>query len=396
MLIQFSYNNFSSFKDDTIFSMIFGKNNDKKNTFPFEKYEILPSSVIYVANASGKTNFIKAFSMMRDIALNKNKTMLSTDELPFNPFRLSTETEDASTAFDVIFEYEEKKYKYGFDYDKNRIYSEYLQVYETNQPTTIFEYDNEENNEKANINPKFHELKGLTHNDNLLLLWAADQRKNKYAQNVLKWFKSCRCNMETFPCISISNKFFEPRFENLLTDIMKCADFGIEKIYKENTRLSELKTIHKKYDSNKQYVSDAIFDLKNDESTGTNKFLALTFFIADALWQGNVIFFDELDASLHPTLTRELIEVFNSPSTNFKNAQLIFTCQDTNLLNSELFHKSQIWFAEKDEYGASHLTSLTEFKDVNSTDNFEKNYIRGKYGAIPYLGDFDKAFLEKK
>ena len=103
---------------------------------------------------------------------------------------------------------------------------------------------------------------------------------------------------------------------------------------------------------------------------------------------GKVLLVDELDASLHPLLTMALISLFNNPEINTQNAQLIFVSHDTNLLNQKLFHKSQIWFAEKDSIGGTHLHSLVEFKNVRATDNLEKHYIQGKFGAIPYIGRF--------
>jgi hypothetical protein len=91
-------------------------------------------------------------------------------------------------------------------------------------------------------------------------------------------------------------------------------------------------------------------------------------------------------------LTCKLIEIFNSKEKNPNNAQLIFNTHDTNLLSSGFFRRDQIWFTEKNRYGASAIYSLANFKNVRKEDNFEKNYIRGKYGAVPYLGDFDKLF----
>ena len=101
------------------------------------------------------------------------------------------------------------------------------------------------------------------------------------------------------------------------------------------------------------------------------------------------MFVYELDARLHPLMTRRIIELFHSPLTNPKGAQLIFATHDTNLLDKNLFRRDQIWFAEKDQQGATHLASLAEYR-VRNDAAFEKNYLEGRYGAIPFLGDLTR------
>jgi len=123
-----------------------------------------------------------------------------------------------------------------------------------------------------------------------------------------------------------------------------------------------------------------------NESEGTQKLFELSPYIYDAIREQEVIVVDEFDARFHPLLTRKIVELFNS--TENQGAQLIFTTHDTNLLSSNLLRRDQIEFVEKDRFGASHLYSLVEFKGIRKTASFEKDYIQGKYGAIPFLGDF--------
>ena len=149
-----------------------------------------------------------------------------------------------------------------------------------------------------------------------------------------------------------------------------------------------VKTTHSKFDENGNYIKDEKFNLFEDESLGTQKYFYAIGYIIDTLQKGNVLFLDELDASLHPVLTRKIVKLFNTIESNPNGAQLIFTSQDTNLLDQRLFDKEQIWFVEKDKYGCSHLASLSEYTDVRKEHKIERNYIMGKYGAIPYLGDF--------
>ena len=131
--------------------------------------------------------------------------------------------------------------------------------------------------------------------------------------------------------------------------------------------------------------------MNSDESKGTQKFFYLTGPIIDTLDNGGILIADELDSKIHPNLVCKIVSLFNSKTLNPKNAQLIFNTHDTNLLSSDLFRKDQIWFTEKDKYGEAKLYSLADFKSnaVRKNEAYEDNYIRGKYGAVPFLGLFD-------
>ena len=146
-----------------------------------------------------------------------------------------------------------------------------------------------------------------------------------------------------------------------------------------------LLTIHPKYDKDNFKIETVPFEF-GVESEGTKKLFAMSGLLISALTEGNVLVVDELDSRLHPMLTKFLIELFNSNETNKSNAQLIFATQDTNLLTNRIFRRDQIWFTEKDRYGATDLYSLVEYK-VRADASFDKDYILGKYGAIPFLGD---------
>lgn len=154
---------------------------------------------------------------------------------------------------------------------------------------------------------------------------------------------------------------------------------------------SELFTIHKKFTPKGNAIGDVYFSMNHDESFGTKKFFALTGPILDVIENGYTLIVDELDSKLHPNLVCKIVSLFNSKEFNKKNAQLIFNTHDTNLLSSGLFRRDQIWFTDKDKYGEAKLYSLANFKsdEVKKNEPFEDNYIRGKYGAVPYLGFFD-------
>jgi AAA15 family ATPase/GTPase len=144
--------------------------------------------------------------------------------------------------------------------------------------------------------------------------------------------------------------------------------------------------VHRSFDEQGNPTSLVSFDIDENESEGTRKLIYLAGPLIDTLKHGKVLFIDEFDARLHPLITHQIISLFNSNNTNPNNAQLIFATHDTNLLSNRLFRRDQIWFAEKDKLGATHFYSLVEYK-VRNDASFEKDYIRGKYGAIPFIGD---------
>jgi uncharacterized protein len=154
----------------------------------------------------------------------------------------------------------------------------------------------------------------------------------------------------------------------------------------------DLITEHKKYNEKNEMVGTVDFSLEYNESEGTKKYFAYAVPIIEALSHGTVLVIDELDAKLHPNLVQKIVELFNSKEQNPLNAQLIFNTHDTNLLGAGLFRRDQIWFIEKNRYGAASLYSLASFKTdegARKNDNFEEKYVTGRYGGIPILGDFN-------
>jgi uncharacterized protein len=156
-------------------------------------------------------------------------------------------------------------------------------------------------------------------------------------------------------------------------------------------------TAHKKYDKKLKEVGVEYFDLMRQESEGTKRFFELSGPLIDTLVGGKILFVDELDARLHPHLVKAICELFNSRELNPNNAQLIFVSHNTNLLSSGLLRRDQVWFAEKNRYGATELFSLVEYKDENEKKvrkdaSYEKDYLRGRYGAVPIINDLGVAY----
>jgi hypothetical protein len=145
-------------------------------------------------------------------------------------------------------------------------------------------------------------------------------------------------------------------------------------------------TVKRKFYDGDEFIGIEKFDLMGDESEGTRKLFAFMGAVLGTLKRGGVLVVDELELKLHPLITQTIIELFNSNESNNNVAQLIFTTHDTNLLNNRYFRRDQIWFVEKSNRGSSHLFSLAEYKPRKDA-SYSKDYVLGKYGAIPYIGD---------
>ncbi len=424
MLLQFSVNNYKSIKDTITFSMA-TSSKDEGNSFNIGKYELLKSAIIYGANASGKSNFLKAMAFMGKIVLNKHKVIQSTDTLEHFPFKLNTDTQNSSSTFEIVCFINNIKYRYGFEMDDTTVYAEWLYADEKGKESKLFYRDVEEddyvNPTKFEVGIKFFNKKNIKIEVpiNELFIWKCDKEEDgEIAKSILKWFSKFNMidGMEHDGYIGFAmEQMKNEEFKNEIINLVKTADIGIEdiKLNEEEVPLhifekmnfpSDLKeeilengglkkvlvnTYHKQYDENNNEVGKIIFELDEEESKGTRKFFKMSAPILNTLREGKVLIIDELDASLHPMLTKHLLKLFHDENINTKNAQLVFATHDTNMLTPSMFRRDQIWLTEKDKFGATDLYSLAQLKDVIKNENFEKQYIQGKYGAIPYLGKFE-------
>ena len=178
------------------------------------------------------------------------------------------------------------------------------------------------------------------------------------------------------------------KMKQRIVEFSRYADLGIENIEKIDNAIV---STHTQYDEEGHEVKTITFPFRKNESEGTIKYFSLAYPIIDALDNGKRLIIDEFDSKMHPLLTCRIIALFNSKETNPQNAQLIFTTHDTNLLSANIFRRDQVWFTQKDRYGATELYSLAEYK-VRNDASFEKDYLSGKYGAIPIVGDLTRLF----
>ncbi|TAE19954.1 MAG: ATP-binding protein [Bacteroidetes bacterium] len=421
MLIQFSVKNYKTFAEEAKLSMV--ANHDKttrfaENVFQVPKYNLnlLKSAVVYGANASGKTKLVEAFAFMRGFVRESAKQQ-SDDTIPVQPFRLSTETENEPSMFEIVFIQEGVLYRYGFEVTEEKVMSEWLYYKPKTKEIELF-YRFEQNFGEVHKDFKVQDLiKRKRVLENTLLLSVADSANESIAKKIFSWFTQFNViyglreiEYMHYTISRLENEIYKT---HILT-FLESANLEIEDLY--TVKLPELNvqnsimyfikkfvedkkvyTKRAKYDENKRRVGQEEFAMLEDESTGTAKYFALSAPILDSLENGNTLVIDELDAKLHPNLVEKIVQLFNSPTTNPKNAQLIFNTHNTNLLGANLFRRDQIWFVKKDRYGTSTLYSLASFKtdEVRKDDNYENKYIEGRYGAVPYLQEFEKYITNK-
>ncbi|MDF0554066.1 ATP-binding protein [Kamptonema sp. UHCC 0994] len=426
MLIGFSVGNYKSFKDTVTFTMVASaiasedKRLDENNVFRIDaQLSLLKSAAIYGANASGKSNLVAAINFMKSFVLNSSKEGQISEPIDVDRFRLSTQTEKEPSFFEIVFRLDGKIYRYGFEVDTEQVISEWLFYKQKTREVKLFE---RELDTFSKLTDTFKEGKGVTDKtrNNALFLSVVAQFNGKIAQKILVWFNGLNLisglndlGYRTYTIRSFENN----QHKDDILGFVKKLDLGIEDIQIEKTPINEvllpnilpeefrnlirsheidvkaIKTLHRKYNDEEQPISNEIFDLNDNESEGTKKLFSLAGPLLDTLKAGKILLIDELDARFHPLITCAIISLFNSKETNPNNAQLIFTTHDTNLLSNKLFRKDQIWFTEKYRQGATHLYSLVEYK-ISKDASLEKDYIRGKYGAIPFIGDLSRLIGE--
>ncbi|MBP6826106.1 MAG: ATP-binding protein, partial [Saprospiraceae bacterium] len=383
----------------------------RENLIPAGKYNLLRSAAIYGANASGKSNLLKALVAMRENIMNSVR-LSSTSEIDLSPFILSSITENKPSYFEIIIQIAETKYRYGFEADRHNIHAEWLFEAKLEKEKVLFIRENN----TISRGKTFSEGNGLEQKtkQNTLFLSVCDQFNGEISSKMIKWFSSWSSAVDDFYFL-YSDKthqlFQELSNKESILRLIKQFDLGIDDIRIKQEEVnqpsvfsvfvspSEIKrqvdrvyAIHTKYDNSEIPIGSVELRMEEAESSGTNKLFNLSGFIFNCLNQGSLLVADELDAKLHPLMTRAIVRLFNDPQSNPNNAQLIFATHDTNLLSYGNFRRDQIYFTEKDQYGASDLYSLAEFKEegngkVRKDRSFQKDYIQGRYGAVPFIGD---------
>lgn len=415
MLIQFNFKNFKSFRDEASLDLSAEKMTEFSDRVVSEGNDkILPMAAIYGANASGKSNIYNAFEYMADYVIESFK--YGDEEEKFEeyrptPFLFDSVSNDAESSFEVYFtipgDKAEKTYNYGFCVDRHGVTEEWLnsKAKTARKYTSIFYRSTEENTLDLSGLPKSsRDNIQVALEKQVLIVSLGAKLKVTKCKDIRDWFMANEFADFGDP---FTNFFLSRRLPKGFVDdasVQKkvieyfasfdehIKDFEIEKLPHDTDSKEEtykISSLHKKIDSD----TFAAIPLSM-ESAGTLKMFALYPELQDVLEKGSVFFIDELNARLHPLLVRNFLLTFLNPEINTKHAQLIFTTHDTWQLSNQLLRRDEVWFTEKDEQGISKLYSLADFVDESGTrirkdESYEKNYLIGKYGAIPTLKSID-------
>jgi AAA15 family ATPase/GTPase len=428
MLLEFSLENFRSFKSEQSFSMLVDSN--KSNLDPvFEaetadgkKIRLLKSAILYGSNASGKSNFIRAMFTLRSMIVHSGNSKIGEPIKDFEPFKFDTVSMEKPTTFKVEFIGADRlRYRYQVAFNRREIVMESLDFKPKGQMTNLFTRSNQNTNTQLD----FHQITpggALSEKRNLkktvlknqLFLSVFGSEPHSQLTPVFKYFSDWDIwNVNEDARVQslkrqLAHDLTLPENEHLkarLSKLIKIADTKIEgisvreasdeefqfpeqfsdalrrKIIEENrTRLVARHIIYE----NGVSKSEVELDFE-EESVGTNVLFTLGGLILKKLEYGGLIVFDELDNSLHPRLAQFLVKLFSHPVANRINAQIVCASHEVLLLDKDIFRKDQVWITEKDKYGASEINRISDFEGVREDTPLVKWYMAGKFGGTPNI-----------
>ncbi|MBI9030713.1 ATP-binding protein [bacterium] len=423
MLIEFSVENYLSFKDKITFSMLASSRKpseeNKDALFDANNQRFIKSAIIFGANASGKSNFLKALHFM------KSKILSAFSQEVVSNFKLDSACDALPLSFEIVFLVENKsslsnldylEFRYGFSIKKEVIENEWLFGRFTAQESMLFirKGNQFEIGSKYKEAKKVYKTLGKINQELMFLKVMADIKgeEDDITSMVIGFFQ--KINNITFirdmNLWTVTQAVSEnPRLKKMILNMLKVVDLGIEdflvldedflynharnEYVKTIRKRKKLKSIHKVYDNQVLTNNTVEFDFNEDESEGTRRFFAIIGPLIEALDKSEIVIIDELDSKMHPLLLLFIIKLFNS-SFNKRCAQLIATAHNTILLDKDILRRDQIYFAEKSLSGISSIYSLSDFQHYRKDATYSKDYLLGKLGAIPYISDINSIFEE--
>ena len=365
--------------------------------------KVLRISLIFGANASGKTNIIKFLYGFRRWLLNIDNRV-GEDIALYQPFKFDSATADAPTEFTMEFIAQKVRYKYEVHFVRYRITSESLLSYPNGKQTQLYErilLSDDKESDTIKFGSSLSSFKPFNVFKNQLLM--------------SKFLKDTPCEPITNAAkylvdMVISNGFHEdtilgedkemlrwlyshPDYKKMLAEFLAFADTGLADFQLDKRSDGvEVTSLHGLYKDG-EGIGKTDLPLR-EESFGTRALFIIGCHILQALQNGSPFFIDEMDSGLHSYITRLIVDIFRNERINKNNAQLIFTTHDVNLLDQNSIRKDQIWFTEKDKYGVSEMFTLSDFEDVREETLFAKWYMNNKFGGVPSLQSLEKLFVE--
>lgn len=413
--------NFRSFRDKKTLSLKATQYKELRDSLiSIGNNKLLPIAAVYGANSSGKSNLIQGLYIMRRVILYSVK-LNPGDTLDYDPFVLDNHSKNEPTMFEIEFILDKEKFRYGFKYNKVEIVEEWL--YQQKPKAREYKLFLRKSTKYDISNALFEEGLGKEESTqpNRLFISLVSQLKGNISTKIIEWFKKCifLTDRRMSSMSSYSVKMFSEKSEGYdgAVRFLSEAKLGFNSIEPEQQQISEeflsslgvpddlkkkmlsefgkesmvkLNTIHNIYDSDGSIIGVKSFDEEDMESEGTKKLIEYSGPLFLALHSGRAVIVDELDAKLHPLLTRRILAIFKNREINKNGAQLIFTTHDTNLLGKDYLRRDQIWLTEKKECDATDIYPISVLVDndgnkIRKDRILEKDYIQGLYGAIPYF-----------
>lgn len=413
MLVDFRVKNFRSLRDEQVFSLVASLDKTERDTHTLATGTkttptLLRSTVIYGANASGKSNLIQGLQIMRERVLAASATEIQRGPFEVQPFRLDANSVNQPTEFEVTFILNRVRYQYGFAATKQRIVSEQLLVHKALKLQHLFKrhFDTSTDHETYEFSANLRGPKNVWQSatgPNALFLSTAVKLGSDAFRPVFDWFANRLVIFnEQYPLsphISIQ-MLNQPEEHDKICRVLRAADMSITDI-EVNTRKEPDLPADDRMAGTSEIFSGAgeapplrfhhgtgknkvVFEWAN-ESNGTRNLLLLAGPVLNSLGKGLTLIIDELDTSLHTLLVRELVGLFHQPEMNPLGAQLIFTTQDASLLDPPtLFRRDQIWFVDKNSEQASEIASLSEFVP-RKLEELKRSYLTGRYAGVRLL-----------
>ena len=422
MLLRFRCKNFRSIREEQELSLIATKTrSDERNEVllatPLKDVQALRCAAIYGANASGKSNVLRAMRVFSRMVSNSQNQWNPTGPIPtWNPFVLDEVSSKGETEFQIDFVIDERVYNYGFRFNATAFLEEWLTDI-TGKARKLFRRKTEgstvsvmfpgRNLTATEEDTKHLELIRLQTRPNSLFLSAAAQGNHSLLSGIFKWiverFHQISPHAPSYPRLYTAEACSKSEIKRRVLTVLKFADFGIVDFSVAETEAPFESALHvfARAMNVKVDLPNLLHDIKmthrgaegklyplefDEESDGTRAYFSMLGPILDVLEKGTVVLIDELESSLHPHLAKQIVRIFNDPALNPKGAQLIFATHDTNLLDLELLRRDQIWFTEKNEHGATVLIPLSDFKP-RKDQNIASAYLHGRFGAIPFLDE---------
>lgn len=402
MILQFSCSNHKSIKNKVTFSTIAGSDNTfEEKLKTFSNFRVMRSAVIYGANGSGKSNFISALEFMCNLVGESMKHQPG-QRIFQAPHKLNSNS--VPSEYEIQFVKNNTRYVYGFSIVKNIVQNEYLYYFPKGRQVKIFEREAMEIKPGGKYKNSFGVSLSVLKENRLFLSCAANYTNIKEIEDAFLFFiediviYNPNANNWTEYSIQLMQK--DNKIKNNFVEILQALGTGVKdiRVKLEKTKIAAkdlpselpetLKMLMTSQEANmieaKLIYDEFETDLITEESMGIKKLFEVICPIIDIIDNGKVLVCDEIETSLHESIVYQIVKLF-SQAKKEPFAQLIFSTHDTSLLDSSLFRRDQIWFTQLDKQRATDLYSLIEIKNVRKTENLEKGYISGKYGAIPVL-----------